>query len=56
MIQSASRGGGIEVYFSDAESMAYVTDFPETYTHKQLRRRLYHTYPIPCFMYFGETK
>lgn len=55
-IQSAARGGNIEVYFSDAQSLAYVTDFPFIYSHKQLRRRLYHTHSIPCFIFFGETR
>lgn len=55
-LRSASHGGNIEVYFKDARSIAYVSDFPEVYSHKQIRRRLYHTHSIPCFMYFGETR
>ena len=55
-IQAASHGGNIEVYFKDAQSMAYVSDFPNQYSHGQIRRRMYHVHPIPCFMYFGETR
>lgn len=54
-IKAAAKGGNIRVYCSDAKSIAYVTEFPTEPTHKQLRRRLYHTHPVPCFMYFGET-
>lgn len=55
-IHSAAKGGKVDVYFSDAQSIAYVTDFPEQHSHKQLRKKLYHSHPLPCFMYFGETK
>ncbi|MFZ2305920.1 MAG: ATP-binding protein [Rhodoferax sp.] len=54
-IKAAAKGGNIRVYCSDARSIAYVTEFPTEPTHKQLRKRLYHTHPVPCFMYFGET-
>lgn len=54
-IQAAAKGGKIRVYFSDARSLAYVTDFPDVYSHKQLRKRLHHSQSIPSFMYFGET-
>ena len=52
-IRAAAKGGAIRVYFSDAESLAYVSDFPSSFSHREIRRRIFHSVRIPCFAYFG---